>query len=412
MRLLRTRYLTIVCVMLLTLAIGLAALGSASASSSTGALVAPRSLTQTEEDDIGAPSPPSIGADIPVTYFGPPPSAVQKELIGPYQLLKSGTVDTKEGTVTLPLYRGKLTGGESVWYILTDTNDKGNAEALGLNFSSKLTYAAVGKGVRVARQEKDTSLTFQSGKVDFEPEFKLVPGDAPNFFPPKMAQPGSVGNADYSPLVRIENLGNTIYNAPIVAFNVSADKLDFCKGKADHKLVHDKVVKICPKEGTVTLALTAGFTFGRPLLYLSTEASDPVAATLEGATLAPGLRDITVGRDDSAFSAVERLFLFVNGPAGKDNPQRQGLYSALSDGRGPLNVLGGIPTIATDYSPMWDVNIGEWTPKAIEKGYRSRMTEEFAILGMVERGWITGPGGAKYGSSGIIVNCPPVFRFL
>ena len=48
----------------------------------------------------------------------------------------------------------------------------------------------------------------------------------------------------------------------------------------------------------------------------------------------------------------------------------------------------------------------------ISLGYRSRVTEEFQILGLVEKGWITGPGGTKYGSSGIIVNCPPVFRFL
>jgi hypothetical protein len=39
----------------------------------------------------------------------------------------------------------------------------------------------------------------------------------------------------------------------------------------------------------------------------------------------------------------------------------------------PWNVLGGIPTIATDYSPIWDVNIEQWTQKAIDNGYRSRM---------------------------------------
>ena len=50
--------------------------------------------------------------------------------------------------------------------------------------------------------------------------------------------------------------------------------------------------------------------------------------------------------------------------------------------------------------------------EAIDFGYRSRLTEEFAILGFVQRGWITGPGGATYGSSGFIVNCPIVFRFL
>jgi hypothetical protein len=31
---------------------------------------------------------------------------------------------------------------------------------------------------------------------------------------------------------------------------------------------------------------------------------------------------------------------------------------------------------------------------------------------MAERGWITGPGGGPYGSSGVIINCPIVTRFL
>jgi hypothetical protein len=363
-------------------------------------------------DDV-APAPPSIGADIPVTYFGPAPSSVQKELIGPYQLLKAGTVDTDAGTITLPLYRGQLVSGESVWYILTDTNDKANADALGLNFSSKLSYANVGQAVRVANLQPDTTLTFESGTVDFAPERNIVPGDAPNFFPPKEFQPGSVGDENYSPLVRVENAGNTIYNAPIVAFNVEAEELNlFCNGDADHSIVHDKVMSICPEEGTVTLSLTSGFSFARPVLYLSTDASVPLAAAMEAATLAPGLTSITIGRDDSAFSAVERIFAFANGPTGTDNPQRQGFNSALAGEGGPLNILGGIPTIATDYSPLWDLNFGVWTEEAINNGYRSRLTEEFAILGFAEKGWLTGPDGGAYGSTGIIVNCPIVFRFL
>src|SRR5262249_42282135 len=154
-------------------------------------------------------------------------------------------------------------------------------------------------------------------------------------------------------------------------FDAAEDTLaGFCANAPDRAVVHDKVVKICRGQGkednfTVTLALTQGFSFGRPVLYLSTEASDPTTATLEGATFAPGLADIQVGRDDSAFSAIERLFAVINGPqnvsASEINPQRQGFYSALTDGRGPLNVLGGIPTIANDYSPIWDVNLVEWT---------------------------------------------------
>src|SRR5919197_3047401 len=63
-----------------------------------------------------APAPPSIGADIPLTYFGPAPSMVQRELIGPYQLLKSGQLDMNAGIITLPLYQGqvKMNGGSNI----------------------------------------------------------------------------------------------------------------------------------------------------------------------------------------------------------------------------------------------------------------------------------------------------------
>jgi hypothetical protein len=363
------------------------------------------------------PSPPSIGADVPATYFGPPPSAVQKELIGPYQLLKSGMIDQNAGTVTLPLYKGQLASGESVWYVLTDTNDAKNAEALGINFSGKLSYADVGKAVRKASQRLiagKTTIVFEAGRVDFSPMRSVTPGAAPNYFPPTAAQAGAVGDADYSPLAKV---GDYIYNAPMVAFNVDEATLNaYCDGNADLSKVHDKVVSICPREQRVTLALTTGFSFGRPVLYLSTDANNQLPAALEAATFAPGLLDVKVGDDDSAFSAVERIFGIVNGPvntqAGVVNPQRQGFNSALRGEGGPLNVLGGIPTIATDYSPLWDLNVGEWTAHAIANKYRSRVREEFQILGYVRSGWLTGPGGKAYGSSGLIINCPIVHRFL
>ncbi|MCI0569286.1 MAG: hypothetical protein L0Y66_00900 [Myxococcaceae bacterium] len=364
-------------------------------------------------DDDVAPAPPSIGADIPLTYFGPPPSSVQPELVGPVQLLKAGQLDTAAGTITLPLYRGQV-GAQPVWFVLTDTTDLGNAQALGLNHSAKLHYANNGgNSVRIGRFEMDASVTFDRGLVDFSPERRVVPGAPPDFFPPSVAQPGAVGDAGYSPLVLIENAGFHVYNAPIVAGNVTADELNaWCTGSPDYARVHDKVVRICPQEGTVTLSLTPGFSFAKPVLYLSMDANTELAAAMEGVTLAPGLGDVPVGRDDSAFSAVERIFAFVNGPSGRGNPQRQGFNSALAGEGGPLNVLGGIPTVATDYSPLWDLNLGEWTQDAISKGYRSRLTEEFAILGFAQRGFVTGPGGMPYGSTGIIINCPIVHRFL
>ena len=363
------------------------------------------------------PAPASIGADVPATYFGTAPSTVQKELIGPFQLLKSGTLNQEAGTITLPLYKGQLASGESVWYVLTDTTDQQNAEALGINFSSKLVYADVGRGVRKASQQLingKTVVVFESGKVDFAPVHSVTPGAAPNFFPPTAVQPGSVGDANYSPLAKV---GNYIYNAPMLAFNASEATLNaMCDGNANHDIVHDKVVSICPRDGVVKLALTPGFSFARPVLYLSLEANNALPAAMEGVTHAPALTDIKVGSDDSAFSAVERLFAIINGPvntqAGVVHPQRQGFNSALKGDGAPLNVLGGIPTIATDYSPLWDVNVGQWTQHAIDAHYRSRVRDEFQILGMVRAGWMTGPGGKAFGSSGLIVNCPIVFRFL
>ncbi len=376
-------------------------------------------LAQTGPGCRVEPSSPSIGADVPETYFGAAPSTVMKELVGPLQLLTAGRLDQRAGTLTLPLYRGRVrSSNRTVWYILTDTTDKGNAEALGLNYAPKLIWAAVSaRAARTATLLPNGTLEFESGTVDFTPERRVMPGPASAPFPPTMAVPGGVGDATYSPLIRIVNAGGHIYNAPIVAVGDDPRALVDAAGRPNYQMVHDNVMSLQinaanPFASTVVMRLTPGFSFAKPVLYLSTDASAELPAALEGAVLAPGLRDIQTGGDDGAFSAVERLFLTINGPTGCDNPQRQGMVSALVDGRSPLNVLGGIPTVATDYSPLWDVNVGEWTAAAVARGFRSRVIEEFQILALVEGGFITGPGGDRYGSAGFIVNCPIVFRFL
>ncbi len=136
------------------------------------------------------------------------------------------------------------------------------------------------------------------------------------------------------------------------------------------------------------------------------------------------MADIPVGGDDSAFSAVECLFAVVNGLSNRDlliegrparlvnHPSRKGFYSALRGEGSPLNVLGGIPTVATDYSPAWDLNVGEWTEFAIKSGLRVRWLEEFQILSFAARGLVTAPSGGRFGSSGFIVNCSIVNRLL
>ena len=388
---------------LTTSALGSFALGGLLAASVTASAIAAEPLGS-------RPAPAAIAADIPLVATEPS-AGIDSGRRGPSNLLTSGSVDLAAGTVTVPLHQGRMKSGEAVWYVLLDTDDKGQADALGINYAPKLTFTDVGKAVRSARLDSGYTLVFEAGRVDFKPERKVVPGAAPNFFPPKTATPGSVGDADYSPLVRIENAGGHIYNAPVVAFDVSADRLNaFCKGSPDYGLVHDRVVAICPDAGTVTLQLAAGYSAGRPVLYTSTDANNPIPAALEASTFTPALGDLKVGPDQSAFSPLERIYAFVNGPIGGDNPMRQGLNSALSDGRAPLNVMGSIPTVALRYSPLWDINAAVWTPKALAAGARSRQTDEHAILGLAKSGYLSGPDGKAFGSTGFIVNCSVVYR--
>ena len=288
--------------------------------------------------------------------------------------------------------------------------------------------------VRRSFYDQDGTLIFDGGAVDFGPERIVLDNNGAdegvrngttNLLESVDTQPGAVGtdigdpDGFYSPLTIIENAGGHTYNAPVVSMASETTLLGMCGQTPDYSLVHDSVLEICPGDngepGTVLIQLEAGFSFGRPVLYISSDANSGVAAALESAVYAPALDNIPIGRDDSLFSGIERIFGWTNGPTnefGEQSPQRQGFNSAILGEGGPLNVLGGIPTIATDYSPLWDLNLGEWTQEAIDLGFRSRLTEEFQILGLVESGFITGPGGTPFGSSGVLINCPIVHRFL
>src|SRR6202049_4072008 len=111
-------------------------------------------------------------------------------------------------------------------------------------------------------------------------------------------------------------------------------------------------------------------------------------------TFAPLMQQLHLGGDDSFSSPVERIFIATNGAeAGHcNNPQRQGLSADLADGHRPNNVLGGIPTIALDYSPAWDAQLWEWTKDAIGDGFRGQVREEFQIPTFVHDAMISGGG--------------------
>jgi hypothetical protein len=351
------------------------------------------------------PAAASVGTRVPLSYFGPPPAETNPSLVGPVQELKSGQLDAIRGRITLPLYLGYITGSKKpVWYILTDVSDQGQAANLGLNFSAKLEFAGI--AARTGHFGTGNVVSFDKGRVDFAPHRILTPG-TPNAYPPAVAKPGSVGDKDYSPLVNIDGI---IYDAPVVAFDVPADAINFPNGNVDYTKVHDEVVAIDPIGRTVTLQLVNGFSFGRPVWYLTMDSSDPTVAAIEGATYAPLFGNLPTGGDDSFPSPVERIFISDNGELDCANPQRQGLDAAITDGFRPNNTLGGIPTLALDYSPAWDVNIFEWTPSAIAQGYRQQLREEFQILTYVVDGLLTGPNGTAFGSIGVINNCPIVER--
>ena len=357
------------------------------------------------------PAPASTGAAVGLPYFGPSPSTVNPSLVGPVKLLNAGTVDDINGTVTLPLYKGTLKGtNKTVWYILTDVSDQGIANELGLNFSAKLGFAE--NAARTGTIDGNGNIVFDKGTVDFSPQRNIVPGPTGQEFPPKSFAPGEIGDKDYSPFVTITNAGNVVYNAPMIAYNVDASEIDFPNGNVDYSKVHDAVAAIDTVNMTVTLNLVNGFSFGRPVWYISMDASIPLAAAIEHNTYAPLMASLLLGHDDSAFSPIERIFIATNGPeAGScNNPLRQGLSADLADGFRPNNVLGGIPTIALDYSPAWDANLYEWTQDAINNGYRGQLREEFQILTFVQDGLLTGPGGAAFGSAGFSINCPIVQR--
>ncbi|OQV09875.1 hypothetical protein CLAIMM_13953 [Cladophialophora immunda] len=378
---------------------------------------------------------PSFATAIQAGYQGPFASYEQHELVGPVDLLRNGHVNYGVNpNFTLPLYKGTSAANTTYWWIVTDTSDEGNAKQLGVNFAPKLRFAAQGQtgdGLKGAEQLEIVNNTVfgRKGMVDFSPVRKIVPGN-PSPFPPQSVQPGSVGDSFYTPLIQLTNAGYEVWNAPIVAGNVDEDYLNqFCDGIPDAMLadvrskVHDQILSICPRDQVVTLATIRGFSFSKSVLYLIADGSDPLPATLDGGTYAPRLAAIRTGDDDALFSGIERFFVNTNGYTNRDlppgapnnethHPWRQGLSSAILGEGNPLNILGAIPTVAYDYSPLWNFNLYAWTNYSMENGIRTRLTGEFEVLGMAAAGYVTNPDGTPLSDAGIVNNCPIVHRFL
>lgn len=315
-------------------------------------------------------------------------------------VLKSAlSADPVSNIAVLPLHKGSA-GGKTVWYIITDSSDKADAAARGVVFAPLL--AAVGAVQNGS--EKSGSIAF-AGAPNFSDARTFVPGSTG--FPPAKAAPGATGGATYSPFVRLAS--NVVLNAPIVAtgdgpFDVTT-----------HTNTQDRVLAIDPVAKSVSLLLVHGFVSGKEVLYISTEASDAGAATIERATFVPSL--------GKAVASIP-ILVFANGQTGADNAQAQGLAHAALDTHlnedaskanaatlaSPRNVLTAFPTgtSAARYTPLWDANVGVWSAAAIAAKKNTLQTNATNVYAAADAKELTSPDGKPFGPAGFVVNCPVI----
>lgn len=310
------------------------------------------------------------------------------------QLLASAiTIDDAAGTATIPLLRGVGPGGDDVYYVVTESSDETDAGERGVTHAPKLANALGTKAVQEVSVEGDT-VTF-AGTVDFSPERSVTPG--PEGFPPDAVTPGQVGDARYSPLITAD--GEIVLNASQVQNDSGT---------------HDAVVDIDTTAGTVTLKTLSGFFNGSRVSYFRLDASVDVVAALEESTLAPNLGEAPGQGSNAAGSSRSAIVPIVNGVWAADDPDRQGLQSAVLGNGSPLNITQSLPG-APDYSPLWDVTPAVWTPEAIAAGDRVLVTGNEQIATLVSSGALTsageGPAHAELGglkTLGAVSNCPTV----
>jgi hypothetical protein len=307
-------------------------------------------------------------------------------------------VDLAANTVTLPLHKGTARGA-TVWYIVTDASDAAAATKLGVLYSPLLASA----GPAIATASGSIAKLAYPGTVDFSPT-RVLKTDADGN--PTEAKPGSVGDADYSPLVRIGANG-PVYNAPIVASGDAPHDL------AGHTDVLDRVVAIDTANAdaaTVTLVLARGFTNGQPIAYISTDASADAPAAIERSTYAPKLKSIGGGTIpiDVLFNGARQgiPFAALHGHLGVDASA-----SNAADVGSPLNVQATFPAPtngASGYTPLWSVYPAVWTSAATAKGEQRILKSQGDFQAAADAKSITAPDGKAFGPAGVTVDCPVV----
>jgi hypothetical protein len=313
----------------------------------------------------------------------------------------------RKATVTLPLFRGLDSSGESVYYILTDSSDFTFAHELGINYAPKLRKAAGSPGAQTATM-RDGLISFR-GKVDFSPEYKVVPG-SPNPFPPAVANPGAIADAEWSSIVVLPS--GIVINAQMVANKTEK---------------HDRLKSVGIPHRTVTLSILDGAQGGTQYFYhLVTDASASLPAVLEKGVFASRLSMLptfgkSVPTDNSALLGFSPN---ANGLTKLDSGQEQGFAASLANGGiDPINVFPLGPnnddrSETNNYSPLWDAHVSAWTPKAMREGKVHRILSMDEQKQLITDGYLTSatgdpssPSNAFVGGlhpSGLIINCPVI----
>jgi len=231
-------------------------------------------------------------------------------------------VNLSNETVRLPIYPGDAPDPshpgqtEKVWHLLLDASDQGLAHDLGVNYAPKLANIGIGCAACVQTVTEDNpspqanhfgpALVHFAGAPDFSPTRVAVPG--PTGFPLKSFQPGAVAGPGYSPFIRITG-SDVVYNAPIIA-----------SGDGPYDVVHhtntsDRVLGIhvagpsAPgqfSESWADVLFVKGFDAGEPIVYLSTDAGQPLTAVLERSTYVPALNDASYNGGASARDRLDR----------------------------------------------------------------------------------------------------------
>ena len=168
--------------------------------------------------------------------------------------------------------------------------------------------------------------------------------------------------------------------------------------------------RLDPTSGTVRVRITRGYVNDQTVWYTSTEASDPGVAAMERATFAPAIRAAPgEGVAAGVGSARTGILAVINGETGADNPERQGLRSALLDDRAPLNVLEHAPDPSgrnAIYSPAWELTLVRWSVAAVEKNQRTKIFSWTQASALLASGFLVAEAPVR-----VVINCPVIVVF-